>query len=101
MVKAGTWSKLLETRNKRLVFAIALSLILAIFSLFYLCSYLLFSFLLSYYICVTTLLLIVGLSVFSHLSKKAIVHLNSYLEKLRGEVLELLIGNPASLLVLS
>jgi len=44
--------------------------------------------------------LIVGLSIFSHISKKAIVHLNASVEELRGEVLKPLIENPASLLVL-
>jgi len=46
-------------------------------------------------------ILYVGLSVYPHISKKTIVHLNSYLEELSGEVLELLIGNPALLLTLS
>ena len=55
----------------------------------------------SYYICVSTLLLIVDYQFFSFISKKTIVHLNSYLEKLRGGILEPLVKNLASLLVLS
>jgi len=96
VVKAGTWSKLLETRNKRLVFAIALSLILS--SIFII---LLVRILHIFILTIILYLLIVELSVFPHIRKKTIVHLNSYLEKLRREVLELLIGNPASLFILS
>ena len=54
---------------------------------------------LCYYI--TLYLLLIELSIYPHISKKAIVHFNSYLEELRGEVLEPLIENPASLFTLS
>ena len=50
------------------------------------------------YLCYYILLylLLVGLSDFPHISKKTIVHFNSYLEELRGDVLEPLIENQLS-----
>ena len=77
------------------MFVIALSLILAstfiVLLVFILIIFILTIILYSCY----TLLLIVGLVVFPLLSKEVIVHLNSYLEELRGKVLEPLIENLA------
>ena len=88
---------MLESRNKSLMFVITSSLSLTLFLLLPL-VFLLISIACAYAFTFIALAILLG---FPLSIKKAIGHLNSYIEEYKGEVLELLIGNPASFLDLS
>jgi len=79
------------------VFVIAFSLTFYSFSIAYFCVIAFIALHSTCHILLASFILVN----FSHSSKKGIEHLNSSLEEFRGEVLELLIGNSTSLLVLS
>ena len=103
-VKTGTESLILEPRNKFFVYATTFSLTLTLSLLLALVFLLIsitctwdFTFICTCYSSLASIILVS----FSLSIKKAIEHLNSYLEEYRGEILDPLTGNPASLLDLS
>ena len=96
----GAWCLNLETNLLCLRFfslALNLSLLLALVFTYLYCLHLCFYFHCTCYSSLASLMLVC----FSLSIKKTIEHFNSYLEECRGEVLEPLIGNSASLLDLS